>query len=159
MVNPSEIVDELVTLLRSIPDLVEAAGGDEENIFAYHDRYPKNISLVNAILHQPSPSVMAAWQGTGLGGRGGFTAWRHSISIFLRSDEDSGEEIPEGYYTLYRLILKGVPEAGDGQPMIYTRVHASCDPMDDIPSIQRQTDAEGVDYFEIQMSFTEIGDD
>ena len=32
------------------------------------------------------------------------------------------------------------------------------DPMD-LPSIQRQTDAEGLDYFEVPISFTEIGDE
>jgi hypothetical protein len=29
----------------------------------------------------------------------------------------------------------------------------------DLPSIQRQTDSEGLDYFEVPLSFTEIGDD
>jgi hypothetical protein len=28
----------------------------------------------------------------------------------------------------------------------------------DLPSIQRQTDAEGLDYFEAPLQFTEIGD-
>jgi hypothetical protein len=37
-------------------------------------------------------------------------------------------------------------------------VHASCQPMD-TPSIRRQTDAAEIDYFEISMFFTEIGDD
>jgi hypothetical protein len=160
LINPSEIVDALVTLLRSIPDLVEELGGNEENIFAYHDRYPKNISIEKAKYEQPSPSVMAVWQGTGVGNQGSFTVWKHSVSLFLRSAEDPGDDIPTGYYTLYRLILKGVPESGVGeQPMIYQTVHASCTPMDDVPSIQRQSDASGIDYFEITLSFTEIGDD
>jgi hypothetical protein len=29
----------------------------------------------------------------------------------------------------------------------------------DVPSIQRATDAEGLDYFEVAMTFTEIGDE
>jgi hypothetical protein len=29
----------------------------------------------------------------------------------------------------------------------------------DLPQIQRQTDAEGLDYFEVPLSFTEMGDD
>jgi hypothetical protein len=29
----------------------------------------------------------------------------------------------------------------------------------DVPSIQRATDAEGLDYFEVSMSFTEMGDE
>jgi len=39
-----------------------------------------------------------------------------------------------------------------------TTVHPSCYPMD-LPSILRQTDAEGLDYFEVPITFTEIGDD
>jgi hypothetical protein len=37
-------------------------------------------------------------------------------------------------------------------------VHASCDPMD-TPTMRRQTDAAGVDYFEVSITFTEIGDE
>ncbi len=29
----------------------------------------------------------------------------------------------------------------------------------DLPSIQRQTDAEGLDYFEVPVTFTEIGEE
>ena len=29
----------------------------------------------------------------------------------------------------------------------------------DLPSIERQTDAEGLDYFQVAMTFTEIGDE
>jgi hypothetical protein len=29
----------------------------------------------------------------------------------------------------------------------------------DLPLIQRQTDAEGLDYFEVPLTFTEMGDD
>jgi hypothetical protein len=55
------------------------------------------------------------------------------------------------------LITKGVP-ASAGVSMINSTVHSSCYPMD-VPSIQRATDAEGLDYFELSMSFTKAGDD
>jgi hypothetical protein len=42
--------------------------------------------------------------------------------------------------------------------MINATVHPSCYPMD-VPSIQRATDAEGLDYFEVAMSFVEAGDE
>jgi hypothetical protein len=158
LVNPSEIVEALITLLRDIPDLVAEIGGDPERIYAYHDRFPDKVSLEMAKYEMPAPGVMVAWQGTRLGDRGGFNAWKHDYSIYLRAKPESGNP-PAGYYKLYRLIVKGVPASGDGQPLQYTTVHASCEPMDDIPPIQRQTDAAGVDYFEISMSFTEIGDD
>lgn len=158
MINPSEIIDSLLDLLQHIPDLVDELGGDESRIYAYHNRYAGNVSLEYAKYKMLHPSIMIAWQGTGHGSRGGFGAWRHDFSICLRAKEDL-QQSPTGYYTLYKLITKGIPTNGDGQPMIYTQVHASCDPMDEIPAIQRQMDSAGVDFFEISMSFTEIGDD
>ena len=64
---------------------------------------------------------------------------------------------PLPYYRMFRLITKGVP-AQPAQPMLNATVHPSCQPMD-LPAIQRQTDAEGLDYFEVPITFTEIGDD
>ncbi|MCC6390572.1 MAG: hypothetical protein IT167_08215 [Bryobacterales bacterium] len=56
---------------------------------------------------------------------------------------------------MFRLITKGVPTAS-GVAMNLVTVHLSCYPMD-LPAIQRQTDAEGVDCFERPVTFTEIG--
>jgi hypothetical protein len=66
MIDTSVLVDNLVAVLRDIPELVEEMGGDPERIFAYHDQYPKNISLAHAIHQMRAPSIMAVWQGTGL---------------------------------------------------------------------------------------------
>ncbi len=157
MIDPSELVDNLVAKLRDIPDLVTEMGGDAEAIFAYHDQYPKNISLAHAIHSMPAPSIMAVWQGTGPGSFGGFDVWKHQVTLYLRARaaEDGAPATP--YYRLFRLITKGVP-AASGQPMLNTQVHPNCHPMD-LPSIQRQTDAEGLDYFEVPITFTEIGDE
>ena len=63
---------------------------------------------------------------------------------------------PTAYYRLFDLIVNGVP-AGGALKMLYTTVHPHCHPMD-LPSIQRATDEQGTDYFEVMMSFTEMGD-
>ena len=60
MIDPSEIVTNLVAMLRDVPDLLVEVGGDPTRIYAYHDQYPKNISLVHAIHTMPAPSIMAA---------------------------------------------------------------------------------------------------
>src|SRR5579885_2439381 len=62
MINPAELVDNLVALLRSIPDLVAEMDGDPKRIYAYHDQYPKQASLAQAIHTMPAPAVMAVWQ-------------------------------------------------------------------------------------------------
>jgi hypothetical protein len=156
MIDPSELIDSLVVLLRDISDLVAEVGDDPERIYAYHDQYPKKSSLALAIHQMPVPAIMAAWQGTAPGNFGGSDVWKHQVSLFLRAGETSVGEPPTAYYRLFRLITKGVPET-TGLPLLNSTVHPSCHPMD-LPSIQRQTDAEGLDYFEVQMSFVEIGD-
>ena len=155
MIDASEIVNNLVTMLRDVPDLVTAVGSDANRIFAYHDSYPKNVSLAHALHQMPSPSIMVAWQGTQPGAFGGVDVWRHQIALFLRAKEES--TVGTAYYKLFRLIVKGVP-AATGIALENATVHSSCYAMD-LPSIQRQTDAEGLDYFEVTLSFTETGDD
>ncbi|MBI4893537.1 MAG: hypothetical protein HY821_23145 [Acidobacteria bacterium] len=157
MIDPSTLIDSLVALLRDVPELLMEVGGDPDRVYAYHDQYPKKSSLALAIHQMPSPSIMAAWQGTTPGSFGGSDVWKHQVSLFLRARETFDGDPPTAYYRLFRLIAKGVPESA-GVPMINVTVHPSCYPMD-VPSIQRATDAEGLDYFEVSMSFTEIGDD
>jgi hypothetical protein len=157
MIDPSTLIDALIALLRDIPDLVAEMGDDSERIYAYHDQYPKRSSLALAIHQMPAPSVMVAWQGSGPGSFGGSDVWKHQVSLFLRAGETSMGEPPTAYYRLFRLITKGVPET-TGLPLLNSTVHPSCHPMD-LPSIQRATDAEGLDYFEVSMSFTEAGDE
>ena len=157
MINPAELVDNLVAMLRAIPDLVVEMDGDAERIYAYHDHYPKRSSLAQAIHNMPAPAVMAVWQGTAPGTFGSVDIWKHQVTLYLRARETFDGDPPTAYYTLFRLITKGVP-ASTGVPMMISTIHPSCYPMD-VPSIQRATDAEGLDYFEAQMAFTEAGDE
>lgn len=157
MINPANLVDNLVALLRDVPELVVEMGGDEQRIFAYHDQYPKRASLAAAIHDMPAPAIMAAWQGTTPGAFGGVDVWKHSVTLYVRAGETFDGDPPTAYYRLFRLITKGVPLSA-GIAMLNATVHPSCYPMD-LPLIQRQTDAEGLDYFEVPITFTEIGDE
>jgi hypothetical protein len=157
MIDPAELVNNLVALLRDIPDLVMEVDGDPERIYAYHDQYPKRSSLALAIHQMPAPSIMAAWQGTAPGTFGGSDVWKHQVTLYLRARETFDGDPPTAYYRLFRLITKGAP-ASLNVPMLNVTVHPSCYPMD-LPLIQRQTDAEGLDYFEVPMTFTEMGDE
>ena len=157
MIDASEIVLNLVATLRDIPELVAEMEGDWERIYSYHDSYPKRVSLVHAIHSMPAPGVMVVWQGTQPGSFGGVDVWKHQVTLFLRARETFEGDAQTAYYRLFRLITKGVP-TGAGIVMLNATVHPSCYPMD-LPSIQRQTDAEGLDYFEVPLTFTEMRDD
>jgi hypothetical protein len=156
MINPAELVDALVEKLRAIPELVAEMEGDPERVSAYHDLYPKRVSLPLAIYEMPVPSILVAWQGTAPGSFGAGEAWKHNLSLYLRARETFEGGPPTAYYRLFDLIVNGVP-AGGALKMLYTTVHARCLPMD-LPSIQRATDEQGTDYFEVTVSFTEMGD-
>ena len=157
MIDTSVLVDNLVAVLRDIPELVEEMGGDPERIYAYHDQYPKKVSLTHAIHQMPAPSIMAVWQGTAPGSFGGFDVWKHQVTLFLRARETFDGDPPTPYQPdvpADHQGRSGRERCGDVTPT----VHPSCYPMD-LPSIQRQTDAEGLDYFEVPITFTEIGDE
>ena len=155
MIDPYELVDSLVAALQDIPDLVAAMGADASRIYAYRDSFPKKVSLVHAIHTMPAPGCMAVWQGSGPASFGGMDVWKHQVTLFLRIGENPN---PSAYYALFRLIIKGTPVTTGDIQMINLTLHASCYPMD-FPDIHRQPDAEGLDYFEVPLSFTEIGDD
>lgn len=157
MINPAELVDRLVSLLREIPELVAEMEGDPERIYAYHDQFPKRSSLAQAIDDMPAPAIMVAWHGTAPGGFGGGDVWLHRLALYLRARETLEGDPPTSYYRLFRLITRGVPLSAC-VPMLYATVHPDCYPMD-VPSIERQTDAEGLDYFEVSVSFREMGDE
>jgi len=111
MINPAELVDNLVALLRDIPELVAEMGGDEQRIYAYHDQYPKRPSLAAAIHEMPAPGIMAGWQGTQPSSFGGVDVWRHQVTLYLRARETFDGDPPTAYYRLFRLITKGVPSS------------------------------------------------
>ncbi|MBS1853892.1 MAG: hypothetical protein JST11_00890 [Acidobacteria bacterium] len=157
MIDGSVLLDKLVEMLRGIQDLVLEMNGDPERIFAYHDQYPKRSSVAHAIHQMPVPSIMAVWHGDGPGLFGSIDVWKHHFKLYLRARETFDDDPPNPYNRLFRLIVKGVPQGAD-VPMLNATVHPSCYPMD-FPSIERQPDAEGLDYFEVPITFTEIGDD
>lgn len=161
MINPSEIVDNLVDLMRRIPDLVSLVDGDPERIYAYHDRYPEKVSIETARYQQENPSIMVYYQGTTPGTFGGGEVWRHAVEMSVRAPAEDDNGYRDGYYEIFRQITRGVPvgqENGDELRLIQMRIHESCDLMD-TPTMQRQSDANGIDYFEVSTAFTEIGDD
>lgn len=113
--------------------------------------------LLNGDPHDARPGDRGRLAGTSPGSFGNVDVWKHQVTLYLRGRETFDGDPPTAYYRLFRLITKGVPAVA-GAPMIDATVHSSCYPMD-LPLIQRQTDAEGLDYFEVPITFTEIGDD
>ncbi|MGQ9686626.1 MAG: hypothetical protein ACUVT2_10030 [Thiobacillaceae bacterium] len=155
MVNPAELVEALVARLRAIPELVAEMDGDAERIYAYHDHYPKRISLSSAVYEAPHPSILVAWQRTSPGFFGRHEVWKHDFALYLRARETS-EVPPTAYYRLWELIVNGVPE-GDSVRLLNATIHPACYPMD-VPTCARLTDEQGVEHFVVNLSLRELGD-
>ncbi len=158
MINPGTLVDTIVEKLRAISELVTEMGSDATRIQPYHYRYPKESSVARALHDVGSPSILVVYRGTDPGRLGGGDVWKHRFSLFIRSGEVAdADPATAGYYRLLELITTGVPSSGDGQRMLYTVIHPSCYPID-LPRMVAASDIEGIDFFEVQFSLTEIGD-
>ena len=104
-----------------------------------------------------SPSIMVVWQGTQPGSFGGVDVWKHQITLFLRAKEETDGD-RHRLLPAVSIDHQGRADGGGRSLLENATVHPSCYAMD-LPTIQRQTDAEGLDYFEVPLSFTEMGDD
>lgn len=152
MIRVKSLVEAIVNNLRSIPELVAILQGREEAIFAYHDIYPAKSSVALAIIELQPGQIMVAWNGTSPAAAPlGF--WSHNVKVYIRAAEESETLDPEGYYELFRLIFDGVPE-GQSLTMRQMEQIPECDPMEN-ETIVRSSDAEGIDYFEVDLNFTE----
>lgn len=146
MIKPSDITSNIVSLLRAIPELVEAMEGDEERIFVYDDTYPVGINRIDAIRTAPSPSVMVMYRSTGEAVAGG--VWTHRVSLYLRPQNNGS------YSDLAYLIFAGIPT---GQSLAFP----NCEIHKDLLEIRIEGEAtpivddEGVEYMELNLRFEE----
>ncbi len=157
MIDGRELIDTLVDALRTMPDLLAAIGDDPARIYSYHDSFPERVDIEQARRLMPTPSIMVSYRGLQV--RAEMDPWEHLIEIDLRIGKETppAEGETRGYYRMIRALAKGKP-AGWEQTLINQQVLAPCYAAR-IESVQRLSDREGVDYFEVLMSFREIGDD
>jgi hypothetical protein len=148
MVDPEDLVDELVALLRAVPALVTAMGEDATRIYGYDDEYPQTTNLPRAIHKMASPSVMVVYAGFGIGSMGRGQPINHAVTICVRPGPDAS------IFDIGKLLVDGTP-TGQAVAMIYLTVDTALDPMEVEGRYNRQVDAEGVEYWELNISFNE----
>lgn len=161
-ISPIALQQALVAKLRSIPAFVAEFNEDPTRILSYKDVYPHNGSLAEALYHLAAPGCVVAWQGFGPTSFGQFTQYAHTLSVYLRSGEDV--EDPEG--SLGRMFMALVDgrvrraDGSEGRQIMYEDsgswapgVHLETN---ELFNIQRQQDAEGRDFFEVQIIIREL---
>ena len=154
MINVAELVDNLVALLRDIPELVAEMEGDSERIYAYHYRYPKESSRAYAILTMPVPGIMVAYDGSFPMPFGSVQTRGYRVNVYMRCRETFAGDRPSGYYVLGQLLENGIPTSA-GVPLSQLNVHPSCMQVQ-VASCQPDEDGERLDYFRHEMIFVEM---
>lgn len=98
MVDPSDILDAVVTKLKAIPGVVTLVTS-ANNIYAHTPDFPTVNSLQQALNSMGAPSILVAYES---GQTGTDTiAWTHYISIYV---------MPRGdVFALLAAIINGIP--------------------------------------------------
>jgi len=163
MLNPAPMVDGIVGVLQSIPDLaaamtaLDSAGAPTCRITAFHYRLGVEHRLAEAIYKMPAPSMLVAWDGTQGGNFNGQSIWKHRFNVYFRMGNAAGLAAPVGYEDLWWLVCNQ-PPTGSPVNIRYMQLYPGLDIMD-TPSVAHALDEDLQDRFVGALVIPEIGDD
>jgi hypothetical protein len=145
MLNPKDVLDDLVNLLKAMPDLVTAMDGDADKIYAFNSEYPLGVNFQKALYEMKSPGIMVRYRSPGNASVG--YKFSHSLSIYLKP------QAGDTYEDLFNALMNETPTSS---PVAFqdSCINEDLDPMrftfsEPIP------DEEGVEYLEIRIDTDE----
>jgi len=157
MLDPEVLTAAIVDTLRTIPDLVDAMGGDPANIFAHQYLYGEENSLAKAVAEMKAPSMLLAWKGTLGGNFNGMTVRKHPYELYIRTKNVAGSLTPAGPGHVWWLAMNK-PVNGGTLNIRQIQIMDGVDIMD-IPSVSHRQDEELADFFCGSMVIPEFGDE
>lgn len=107
MLNPTDLQDRLVELLRAIPELVSEVG-DTGSIQAYDDESLIDGDADLTAASMLGKAVLVVWTGAECPRAGETRGWTHKFTIFLEAPDI------RAYHRLAQIIIDGVPTPPDG---------------------------------------------
>ena len=110
MLNQSTLLDNLVTMLRSIPTLVTELGGSAY-IKPIHDGNTDYSSVTEAIASIAPPGMIIWWESTSPAFVGNRMTWAHQFRAAIMP----GTATPGGASRIFAAMLNGTPSAGAGR--------------------------------------------
>jgi hypothetical protein len=149
MIDGTLIRDALVAAWQTIPQLVALLAGDTSRIVAYAAEGPSSEAILLGQIAD-APKVFVRYDGFERAPDDP-TPWTHQLTVAVRSNP--------AYCTHEQLLLaliNGIVPAS-GLPMKNHQVLDATYPPD-IVSARREPDENGVDYFLLAMTVSEIGD-
>lgn len=160
MLNAGTLLKALVDVMRDTPDLVTAIGGDRDSISAYYEGIPFGMNWAKAVSEMNSPSLLARWVGDSISTGG----WRHDFQIAIRPPRSTSVDETAGPMGIWRAFISSKPASPVGNLLALWNypIHSGCYPMTDA-RIEPQViflnpDGATLDYHQISLALTEIGD-
>lgn len=161
MLQPVDVCAEIVTAIKSIPNIGDHFESDLARIFSYETTYP-GVGLDRAIAEMPQPGLMVAWLSHQYQRvQGGTTRWVWGINFYLRISEQAGGDPLKGYGGLWVAIMDGIPSAGS----VAFRWHQFNDRI--LPAFQLGISREtllitadvSLDYYVVALRFQQTGEE
>jgi|SRR5215831_2506241 len=141
----------LVATFQQIPELVQmCANQDPSRIYGYLDSGPPLNSLLMAVYDMADGSVMVAWDETELTASDEMSMWRHRFRVYVRALPDDSS------LQMALTLINGIPS---GQNLrwrflqLLPELYAT-----NVTGVARDTDAEYIDYLNVQLELQEVGD-
>lgn len=150
--HPTELVNNLVTLLRGFSGLVtNECDGDQNRVIAFLDAFPGD-NFESAVLNATHPSVLVAYMGYGPGKFALNEIMRHELAAFLRPREIVGGASSSAHNMVYE-IENGTD--ANGLTIRRAVIHEACDPIGEDMKAVRVPTAAGVDIWKLQIFLPE----
>jgi hypothetical protein len=140
----------LAAKIADIPDVRDEVVFPD-NVSFYADTFPTAISLARAVYEMSPGRILVAWVSTNVNTAEPMNAWAHTFSIYVKAAKD------RPVLPLVNGIVDGTPARNAGLKLRHSPVLAGTLPPE-IRAIERITDADAVDYFEVKIEIEETGD-
>jgi hypothetical protein len=151
MLDIATMTNTLVDTFREIPELVAMCANQDPNyVSGYIDSGPPLNSILTAIYDMSDGSVLVAWDETEFTSNDQMSMWVHRFRVYVRALPDDSS------LDMARTLINGIPT---GQNLrwrflqLLPELYAS-----NVIGMVRDTDAEYIDYLNVQVELQEMGD-
>ena len=150
MVDLTQLGTALAAKIAAIPEVLAEVGTASHVVF-YADTFPTAVSLARAVYEMAPGRILIAWVSTSLDTGEPMNAWAHTFSIYVKAGKD------RPVLPLVNWIVDGTPARNAGLKLRHSPVLAGTLPPE-VRAIERVTDADAIDYFELKVQIEETGD-
>ena len=150
MVDLTQLGMALAAKIADIPEVRDEVVYPD-NVSFYADTFPTAISLARAVYEMGPGRILVAWVSTNVNTSEPMNSWVHTFSIYVKAAKD------RPVLPLVNGIVDGRPASNSGLKLRHSPVLAGTLPPE-ILSIERVTDGDAIDHFEVKVQIEETGD-